>query len=873
MSSPVPLTVVQGGITRLRNKGAALRSSLYDLTNAYITAGKTVKVRPGTFRRATSVGTKGLTAFGDEFHVFSGGIQAVPAGYVNNILINPADPLSALLRIHFAAPYMGFLYVVAEFDTDQESVQHFWLQNSGSWTADTIQFNGNFILPTTPNGLAYAATRLVAPNPVWQPNITIAVNDLIEPTVYNGFMYKALAVAGTAHTGTTEPVWPTDENAQIQEFGDFDITTGASASSATAPTPGKTITDRYGNAGVFASTIDTSTTTTNTPTANISAPVAVWQSGALYQPGAVVRPSTSQGAFVDAIPNGDFESGDTGFDYSSSPPGSPNVSIIIDPTHAYQGTHVMQATLNHQTSTASMQTFGTVIAGQSVTAKCQVNPNNSGADLGIRLNLAWYDSGSTLITRTQGAIQQGSGYREASVTGNAPANATKVKAEIVFTTGTNPSGFGYADLLSWNLETPIAVSEFMFEAVQTSVGTSGSTEPTWPTVDGATVVDNTVTWKAVGTSIITWEALPIMKSGSSEPIWPTAIGGTVADGNMTWTAADRSVPEAPHSKIVAIAASKVFAADNDIIRFCATTNCLDWTSENDAGFLPFGLQTYGSQPCAMLGLYRSNLAAFNALGYQVWQVDEDPANMALLDASPVPSTYAKAGQPVQNDFVLLTAVGIRSLGIAGASTNIQAGQFGKQVDPLVKDAIKTGAEPRGLFYPGSGQYMCFFGPQAFVLTLNGGSSDMSWSRYIFPENLIDWTVMDGTLFIRTEAGHIWEFSEDALYDDIVDVNTHVNFTGLISWPFLDYGVLGGIKDLEGVDVVCTGEVTITIGFDQTNFATTTPAFTISGDTLPGVGMIPFPLSAPSYQLNLLFSAGQAWEWEAANMYVSQVPST
>jgi hypothetical protein len=89
-----------------------------------------------------------------------------------------------------------------------------------------------------------------------------------------------------------------------------------------------------------------------------------------------------------------------------------------------------------------------VTAGQSVTAKCQVNPNNSGANLGIRLNLAWYDSGSTLISRTQGVrTQQGSGYREANVTGNAPANATKVKAEVEFATGTNPPGFGYADLL------------------------------------------------------------------------------------------------------------------------------------------------------------------------------------------------------------------------------------------------------------------------------------------------------------------------------------------------------------------------------------------------------------------------------------------
>lgn len=861
MSAPVPLTVIQGGITRLRTKGGALKNSLFDLLNGYVTAGKTVIVRPGTFRRQTLTGTKGLVAFGGDFHVFSDGTVTVPTGYEDHVLSNPQNRASTAARIHFAAPYMGFLYVVAEFSDG--TVQHFWLQDSGTWTANTVQFLGNFILPTTDDGFAFAATRLEPPHPLWQPNVGVTVNSIYEPTVYNGYMFKAIAVLGDSpHTGQTEPVWPTVENAQIQEFGDFDASSAASTSnSLAAPTPGRTITDRYGNASVFSSSLSAPTATAAPPVA--ASAVTTWAAGTLYQPGAVTRPSTGQGAFINAIPNGDFEAGGSDWTF---PVGS-NLSVITDPSKAYQGSNCVQATLNRQTSRASMNTAGVVIAGQAVTATALVNPNNSGSDLTIKLNLAWYDNTSTFISRTAGPGQQGVGYRQATVSGNAPANAVGVKVEIEFATGTVP-GFAYADIVQWNLETPAAISQFLFEAVQAAIGTSGSTEPVWPAVEGGTVVDNTVTWEAIGTSIITWQALPIMKTGGTEPTWPTTVGNTVADGNMTWTCADRSVAEAPHSKIVAIAASKVFAADDDIIRFCATTNCLDWTSENDAGFIPFGLNTYGSQPCDMLGLYRSNLAAFNSLGYQVWQVDEDPANMALLDASPVGSQYAKAGQPVQNDFVFLTQVGVRSLGIAGASTNLQAGQFGKQVDPLVKAAIKAGAEPRGLFYPGSGQYMLFFGPQAFVLTLNGGQADMSWSRYVFPENVIDWTVQNGVLFLRTESDHVWEFSEDALYDDIVDVNTHVAFTGLMVWPFLDFGAIGPDKDLEGLDLICTGEVTINIGYDQTNFATKTPDYTVSGDTLPDVGMIPIPLTAPSMQVTLTFSAGQAWEWEATNVYIT-----
>ena len=46
----------------------------------------------------------------------------------------------------------------------------------------------------------------------------------------------------------------------------------------------------------------------------------------------------------------------------------------------------------------------------------------------------------------------------------------------------------------------------------------------------------------------------------------------------------------PNSKIVAIAASKVFAGDGDIAPYSATVNPLDWSTPEDSGFLPTGLQ-------------------------------------------------------------------------------------------------------------------------------------------------------------------------------------------------------------------------------------------------------------------------------------------
>lgn len=1005
-------------MTRLRVKGSALKTTLYQLTNGYVTAAQTVKARPGTFRKfnfgasSDAAGlTRGLVFFKDSFHTFCHESVTVPAGTTLHVLNHPAsvqrvglsftltaafnsgaglggetvdggfslDPpcaiavgtidqatfkgaaISALYshdaagndtvvlalagtlpqsfftslgftdantaspvtltsaaattfdtttypgytvwrwsrggqlggasgamtfdggtvyeviplkEIHFAAPFMGFLYVVAEFDVDSAtlaaygSTYHYWLQSNGPWTKDTVYLPSDFVEPTVPNGFAYQATRLTLPNPTWTPSVQIALNDIVEPTTPNGYYFKATAVSDSnAHTGAVEPTWPTTEGGVVQEFGDFNdpALAATAAVGSSTPTPSQNITDRYGNPY----TTSTGTASTETSSVQASTAVTTWLPGTLYLPGSVVRPTTSSGAFINAIPNGDFEAGDDGNWTFNTP-------WAIATSHAYQGTKCAQFGGASATAELEMTEFFPVNVGQSVTLTAYLNPNNSGADLTMWLELKWYDNTDTLVSTSIGTPVEGSGYRQCQFTATAPANTAFVRAAVKGSSGTSSRNTGYADLISWNLETPVAVSQFLFEAIQANVATSGTTQPVWPTVDGNTVVDGGVTWKAVGTSIITWTAFPIMKSGDTEPTWPTTVGNAVPDGNMSWTNAFRLITDknCPHdSQVVAIAQSKVYAADNDIIRFCATTNPLDWTSQFDAGYLPFGLQTYGSEPCAALGLYRSNLVAFNSLGYQMWQIDPDPANMALLDAQPVGSTFAKAGSPVQNDYVYLTAQGIRSLGISGAAGNAQAGQFGKNLDPLVLASIAgitADTPPRGMFYPGTGQYWLAFGSLVYVQTNNGSGNANSWGVYEFPSNIDYWTVADGALYLRS-GDLAWEVSADALYDDMqgqTHQSTDIPFTGEVTWPYLDFGSPGVDKDLEGLNLVCTGTGHIGIGYDQADFTVAITPIAFSGDTLPGIGMIPIPMNAPTFQIRLTWDAGQAWEWEQTMAYVS-----
>jgi hypothetical protein len=408
--------------------------------------------------------------------------------------------------------------------------------------------------------------------------------------------------------------------------------------------------------------------------------------------------------------------------------------------------------------------------------------------------------------------------------------------------------------------------------VQEGDGISGATEPHWPEDPDTQVIDNTVTWATQYGSSVEWEAFPLLESGLTEPDWPLEVGASVVDNNIVWTAASRRVtdPRCPNTTVVAIAASKIFAADDDIIAYSATVNPLDWSTPDDAGYLPFGLQTHGANPVSAMGLYRGNLVAFNSAGFQMWQVDQDPQNMALLDAAPVGSTEARSIKPWQNDLIFLNSVGFRNISIAGASTNLQAGSTGEPVDALVQPKLQENLyDPIAAFIPAYGQYWGIFGPEVFVLTSNEGKGG-KWSRYVFPEAITDTTLLDNDLYVRTATHKVWRVSDEFLVDDYY-AGAGVEFTGVIHWPYLDFGAIGQEKQMIGFDLVADAPegVTISVGFDQRSLAFRTAEYELDADTLPGK-LVPIPVTAPAMDFRLLFAGAQQWEWFASVLYVQDL---
>lgn len=593
----------------------------------------------------------------------------------------------------------------------------------------------------------------------------------------------------------------------------------------------------------------------------------VWQPGTLYSPGAIVQPASAIPPTASPVVNAGFETGDVSWTKDAGW----TIGQFGAGTH-FQGTWSAQW---NSTATGRIRATAafTVVPGQVINATAQVQQGASSAgQAGARVEIGWYTSGDVLISYSSGNMVDSTSsqhWKQSSVTGTAPATAAKARI-VGYAFRTSGGSALWMDNFAWDLQVTSLPTGLVFKATQAVTGSSASSEPTWPLILGGTVVDNEVTWQGVFASRVVWEASPILVSGSSEPTFPALADATVADGSIIWTAMNARVDQAPLSRIVQIAVSKIFIGDDDIIKFSATVNPLDHTTPNDAGYIPFGLNTFGGTPITCLALYRSNLMAFNASGFQMWQVDPDPANMAILDGGPVPCEYPDTAIPVSNDLVFLTSQGVRSVGIAAASTNLQAGFFGKAIDPLVLAAIAGGEVPFALFYPAAGQYWLFFGDEAFVLTMNGKTSESSWSRYEFPATIDSWTIKGTDLYLRAtlpdsvpEAGDggdvVWKVSRDALVDD--QGGQDIEFEGYMAWNYLDFGAIGSDKELESMELVVDGEVSVSVGWDQrkNQQALATAPYTVDGDTVAGTP-IPINITAPSMQVRLTFSGNQEWEW-------------
>lgn len=297
------------------------------------------------------------------------------------------------------------------------------------------------------------------------------------------------------------------------------------------------------------------------------------------------------------------------------------------------------------------------------------------------------------------------------------------------------------------------------------------------------------------------------------------------DTNPTTAVSDVNCP---HSKIVTKTASKIWSGNGDTVRFSATNAPRDWTTANDAGFLPVGLQQSGSRDCTALGTYKNRLVAFFPDSSQIWQVDVDPANHKYLQSVDIGTQLPSAHENMAGDVFFLSPGGVKSITRQDQTDNLIDDDVGSPVDRLVLEGstINT-ATAKAAYYQGGGQYWLYSGTKALIYTFSRSSSVSAWSVYEFPFSLDYLTELDAQLYIRS-GNDVYRVDRTVHSDD------GTLFGVEIELAFLDFKSPGVLKQIQAMDAVITGSADISHRFDPRNpELVTQPSVTISGDSRPG----------------------------------------
>lgn len=295
----------------------------------------------------------------------------------------------------------------------------------------------------------------------------------------------------------------------------------------------------------------------------------------------------------------------------------------------------------------------------------------------------------------------------------------------------------------------------------------------------------------------------------------------------------------PNTAQVTKISSKLWSigAVGDTVRFSATNLPRDWTTANNAGFLPVGLQQSGATKATALGSYQNRLVVFFADSSQVWQVDVDPAKHLFLQTIDIGTTLPFAHQNMAGDVFFYSPAGVRTITAQENTTNLIDADVGSPIDrELTAGNIISTATAKAQYYRGGGQYWLYSGTKAAVYTFSRSSKVSAWSVYEFPFTLDYLDELDAELYIRS-GDNVYKVTQS------VKTDNSVVYPVTIELAYLDFKAPGILKQITGMDMVVTGACTVAHRYDPRNVALITdPPVAIVGDTRPGY-LIPVELMA------------------------------
>lgn len=195
-----------------------------------------------------------------------------------------------------------------------------------------------------------------------------------------------------------------------------------------------------------------------------------------------------------------------------------------------------------------------------------------------------------------------------------------------------------------------------------------------------------------------------------------------------------------------------------------------------AGFIKY-LSAFGSQDViGAFGQLQGRLAVFGRRSIQMWTVDADPNNFALVQTLDNIGTIAPLSVLQLGDFDLLFLddTGIRSLRTREVTLNSYVDDVGSAIDVLVKAALLVISATTccGIVEPETKNAWLYLNGNIYVLSRHPSAKIVAWSIYLPTDNSgatftpIKFVVYNGRTYVRgSEGGHyVYGGSDNTTYD-------------------------------------------------------------------------------------------------------------
>lgn len=225
-----------------------------------------------------------------------------------------------------------------------------------------------------------------------------------------------------------------------------------------------------------------------------------------------------------------------------------------------------------------------------------------------------------------------------------------------------------------------------------------------------------------------------------------------------------NLPFAPGPSIIK-AAGKLWASDdvNGVVRFSSTANGpKDWTTPQDAGYIPVISHASGDRRIRGLGIYDDKLAVIFTDAVQLWAVDPQPSNITIVRIINGPGTdQPRSVVNVLGDLFYFTRGGFRSMHMQTVTGQIQEqDDIGIPVDQITKD--ETGEASVALWSQARGQYLCAFENRVYAFRYAPKSKVQGWTTWEFDVPVDAITELDGVTYVRS-GNDLYQL--DPTYDD------------------------------------------------------------------------------------------------------------